>query len=82
MNSIESISQLQDRIADAHRARARAEGARDAALADLNQIKQEMADEYGVHNNQQAITVLADMREQVNQLAADITATLDEIGIA
>lgn len=82
MKSLEQISTLQDRIADAQRQRARAEGARAVAQADLDATMDDLRREYQVTDLEAATLLLEQMRAELDQIAADITTTLDEIGVA
>lgn len=82
MNSLEKISALQDRIVDAQRQRARAEGARAVAQADLDATMDDLRREYQVTDLEAATLLLEQMRAEIDQITADITAALDEIGVA
>jgi hypothetical protein len=82
MSSMQDIAQIQNRVTDAQRARARAEGARDAAQADYEAALAELETTYQIESVEEAVHLLARLRTELDQLARDITAKLDEIGIA
>lgn len=81
MTLAEDVVALQARLADAQRARARAEGARDAAQAALDNAKQELNQDFGVDTIGQAETLLDQLRDELAALVEQISAKLDQIGV-
>jgi hypothetical protein len=81
MTLMEDVAALQDRVAEAQRSKARAEGVRDSAQVAYDKARQELADDFGVHSLQAAEDLLADLRAQLADLVQQISGKLDEIGI-
>ena len=80
MTLMEDVAALQDRIAMAQKARARAEGARESAQASLDKALADLTHHFGVTGEQQAQELLAQLKAELEQITAAITAKLDEIG--
>jgi len=81
MSLAEDVAALQTRLAEAQRASARAEGARDNAQAVLNTARAQMKEQFGVDNPEQAEELLERLREELSRLVSAISARLDEIGV-
>lgn len=77
MNLAGDVTALQSRLAEAHRVRARAEGAREAAQHALDKARTELAEEFGVKTAEEAEQLLAELRVQLERLVAQITRQLD-----
>lgn len=81
MTLMEEVAALQDRLTDAQRARARAEGARDTAQAAADAARQELNRDFGVETIEQAETMLAELRDELAGIADQIRDRLDQIGV-
>lgn len=81
MTLAEEVVALQARLADAERARARAEGARDNAQTILDSALAELKEQFDVDDPEQAAALLVQMREQLTYLVASICERLDQIGV-
>lgn len=75
----EDIVALQKRLADAQRARARAEGAREAAQQAYDRARTDLLDRFGCADIAQAEQLLASLRADIDTLTATLTETLDRI---
>lgn len=81
MTLMEEVTALQDRLAEAQKARARAEGARESAEAALQKSLVELKQEFGVSTAEEGDELLDTLKHKLELLVADISARLDEIGI-
>lgn len=81
MTLAEQVVDLQTRIATAQRDRARAEGARDVALAAADTARAELKNTFGVTTVDEAHRLLTSLRTELETVTAEITAALDEIGL-
>jgi hypothetical protein len=81
MTLAEDVVTLQARLAEAHRAKARAEGARDNAQAAADTARAELERDFGVATVEQAEAMLADLRDELAALTTAISAQLDKIGV-
>jgi uncharacterized membrane-anchored protein len=81
MSQMSDITALQQRIAAAHRDRIRAEGARDAAQAAAATARAQLRTDFGVNTAQQAQELLGQLNEELTEIAAQISAALDKIGL-
>lgn len=81
MTLAEDVATLQQRLADAERQRARAEGARDSAQASYQAARDELKKNFGVDTAEEAGALLATLRDELAVIVADLSAKLDEIGV-
>lgn len=81
MTLAEDVAALQQRLADAERQRARAEGARDSAKAAYDNARAELKRDFGVESVDEAGALLAQLRDELAVIVADLSAKLDEIGV-
>lgn len=81
MTLMEQVSALQERLAEAQRDRARAEGARDSALKAARDARAELNQQFGVDSLDEAENLLTDLRSELERIVAELTAKLDQIGV-
>jgi hypothetical protein len=81
MSRMEDIVALQSRIADAERARIRAEANREAAEQAAARVREELHRDFGVTTREGAQQRLAQLTEELDTIAADIARQLDQIGL-
>jgi len=81
MTLMEEVAALQDRVAEAQRSRARAEGARESAQASLHRALVELEQEFGVTSPEEAQELLSELKDELERTTAQITRKLDEIGV-
>lgn len=81
MTLMEDVARLQDRLAEAKDARARAQGARESAQASLERTLAELAHDFDVHDAAEGQRKLAELRDDLEKLASELNAKLDEIGV-
>lgn len=81
MSLMEQVSELQNRLADAERQRARAEGARDNAKAAYEDARTRLKTDFGVDTLDEAIALLDQLRAELADIVQHISGKLDEIGI-
>jgi hypothetical protein len=79
--SLDDVVALQNRLAEAHRAKARAEGARDQAQQAADAALTELKRDFGVDSTTQAEALLGELATELDQLTESISAKLDEIGV-
>jgi uncharacterized protein involved in exopolysaccharide biosynthesis len=82
MNVMDEVAKLQQRLADAQRQRARAEGAYTTAKAIMEQARADLKRDFGVDSVGEAEELMDTMRQEIADLVAEISAELDRIGIA
>lgn len=76
-----AVAAVKTRLAAAQRARIRAEHERDAATAQAEHARQQLAAEFGVSTVDDAKRILADLEDDRDQALATLTAALAEIGV-
>lgn len=81
MTLAEDVTAIQSRLADAERTRARAEGQRDAAQSALDNARDELKRDFGVDSAEAAERLLTELRAELVDIVALISAKLDEIGV-
>jgi hypothetical protein len=81
MSLAEDVTALQEKLRDAERQRVRAEGARDSAKTAFITARDELKAEFGVETVEEAAALLAQLREDLAGIVADISAQLDQIGV-
>lgn len=82
MTLMDDVAKLQQRLADAQRERARAEGAYATAQAIAEQARAELKRDFEVDTVADAETLLQTMREELALLVSQLTEELDRIGVA
>lgn len=75
------VNDLERRLTLAHRAKARADGAREAAEASAATIRAEMKRDFGVDTVEDAEKLLAQWQTRLDELTKHITDKLDEMGL-
>jgi hypothetical protein len=81
MTLMEDVARLQERLTEASKARARAEGARESAQLALERAHADLRREFNVPDERAAAELLADLNDKLTTLVADIKAKLAEIGV-
>jgi hypothetical protein len=81
MTLADDVVTLQNRLAEAHRAKARAEGARDQAQAAAEHARAELLNGFGVQSTEAAEHLLIELRGELEALTEQISTKLDEIGV-
>lgn len=82
MTLMDDVAKLQQRLADAQRERARAEGAYATAQAIAEQARAELKRDFEVDTVADAETLLETLREELALLVSQLTEELDRIGVA
>lgn len=80
MTLMDDVATLQARVADAHRAQARAAGALDNAKATLDAAREDLKRDFGVTTVEQATALLAELTAELQNLADQVAAQLDQTG--
>ncbi len=81
MSLADEFLELQRRVTKAQNARARAEGAREAAQAAYDEALAELAREYNVTTVEAATALLDSLRQELEAIVKTLTACLDEVGV-
>jgi hypothetical protein len=81
MSLADDVTNLQERIAEAQRQRARAEGTRDAAANALDNAMAELRDQFGVTTVEDAEVLQGRLRLELEHLIHQINTKLDQIGV-
>jgi len=75
------VSEIKTRLTAAHRARARAEHERDAALAAAQEAQTQLREEFGVATTEQAKALLASLEAKLAEQLATLDAQLRDLGV-